>query len=96
MRERRGVSRYSLLIFMPPRGGFAGGLLPSAKEVVLGRPLILKPGAEEAPPGRAALAAVGAAALLPLAAACSAGRAASFSFSSRTPHKERPGSASSS
>lgn len=33
---------YLLLIFMPPRGGFVGGLLPSAKEVVLGRPLILK------------------------------------------------------
>lgn len=29
-----------LLIFRPPRGGFSGCLLPSAKEVVLGRPLM--------------------------------------------------------
>lgn len=29
-----------LLIFSPPRGGFSGCLLPSAKEVVLGRPLM--------------------------------------------------------
>ncbi|KAI4481739.1 hypothetical protein M0804_009260 [Polistes exclamans] len=87
-----GGGRYSLLILTPPRGGFAGGLLPSAKEVVLGRPLILKPGAEEAPPGRAAIRA---AALLPLAAAwspaLSPARAASFSFSSQIPHKEGPG-----
>lgn len=41
---------YLLLIFMPPRGGFAGGLLPSAKEVVLGRPLILKPLSTAPPP----------------------------------------------
>lgn len=29
-----------LLIFMPPNGGLRGCLLPSAKDVVLGRPLI--------------------------------------------------------
>lgn len=49
-RERRVRLWYLLLIFMPPRGGFAGGLLPSAKEVVLGRPLILKPLATAPPP----------------------------------------------
>lgn len=38
---RRNLCRYLLLIFMPPRGGFKGCLVPSAKDVVLGRPLIL-------------------------------------------------------
>ena len=41
---------YLLLIFIPPRGGFAGCLLPSAKEVVLGRPLILKLSRPPPPP----------------------------------------------
>lgn len=37
---RRNGGVHLLLIFIPPRGGFKGCLLPSAKDVVLGRPLI--------------------------------------------------------
>lgn len=38
---RRNWDLHLLLIFMPPKGGFKGCLLPSAKDVVLGRPLII-------------------------------------------------------
>lgn len=50
MADKRMVRLYLLLIFTPPRGGFGGllsnvfrtDLLPSANDVVLGRPLIIK------------------------------------------------------
>lgn len=44
LKGKENKYNYLLLIFTPPRTGFGGCLLPSANEVVLGRPLIVTPG----------------------------------------------------